>query len=238
MKLQFLGRGAGFNPAEGSTSAYFIADGEMFLIDSGESIFHTLHKRKLLNNVTALNIFITHTHADHVGSLGTLILYAFAEKKIPVTIVTGRNMAYLSDIRSLLTIFGLSRGMYRFADTAAFSGRYSSFSKVRYVKTRHCNELASCGIVFETDRGLVFYSGDINDLSPLVKIIKSGCPIDRIYIDSGNGTKPNPHHVLIHQINDVIPAELRPRVYCMHLSNSRCITEAQACGFNVVMNNG
>ena len=234
MELSFLGRGAGFYPIEGSTSSYFIDNGEMFLIDSGESIFQTILNKKILDSVSKVNLFITHTHSDHVGSLGSLILYTFAVKKKDVSIIIDENMTYLPSIRSLLVIYGLTDNMYHFTDASEYDGKYSLFTKVRYVKTKHCDELESCGILFETDKGLVFYSGDMNNISPLLDIIKSGRPIDKIYIDSNGDRKPGPHHISIHQVNDVVPSELRPRIYCMHFNNSACITEAQGYGFVVV----
>ncbi|MCL2127574.1 MAG: MBL fold metallo-hydrolase [Treponema sp.] len=234
MKLVFLGRGAGFNPAEGSTSAYFTDKGEMFLIDSGESVFKAILKKKCLDSVTALNIFITHTHTDHVGSLGTLILYASAVKKLPVNIIVDENMGYLPGLRSLLEIYGLSKKMYRFAGVSAFTGKYSLFNSFRYVKTSHCRELQSCGIIFETDRGVVFYSGDLHDPAPLLKVIKSRGRIDKIYIDSNNDDSPNPHHISIHRLNGLVPPELKPRVYCMHINNRSCMDDAKAYGFKVV----
>jgi phosphoribosyl 1,2-cyclic phosphodiesterase len=234
MKLKFLGRGAGFNPDEGSTAAYFIDKGELFLIDAGESIFHTVQKRKLLNSVSVLNILITHTHADHVGSLGTVILYAFAIKKIPVNIIYDKNMAFLPSLRSLLKIYGLGESMYNLVETSSFSGKYSQFDAISYIKTTHCKELKTCGIVFETKQGLVFYSGDFNNVSPLAGILKSGRKIDKMYVDSCNDLKPNLHHVSIHQINGIVPPELKKKVYCMHLNNAKCAEDAAAYGFNVV----
>jgi len=236
MKLTFLGRGAGFYPDEGSTSAFFIDKGELFLIDSGESVFHSLLKKKIFNSVSAVNIFITHTHSDHVGSLGSVVLYAFAVKKLAVKIITDRNMAYLSSLRSVLKIFGITENMFQFADAASFSGGYSLFNRVSYVKTTHCNELKSCGILFETDQGVVFYSGDMNDMAPLVKIINSGQKIDKLYLDSNNDRKPNMHHISIHQLNDIIPQKLKSKVHCMHFNSEQCIADAKAYGFKAVGN--
>ena len=238
MELIFLGRGAGFNPDEGSTASYFIDNGEMFLIDSGESIFHTILNRKILDSVSKLNIMITHTHSDHVGSLGTLMLYAFAVKKIDVVVIIDGNMSFLPALRSLLEIYGLNDKMYRFADASDFSGKYSLFNKISYVKTKHVEELESCAIAFETDDGLVFYSGDINDPAPIIDILKSGSPIEKIYVDTNNDRWPNPHHISIHGLNDIIPPELKPKIYCMHLQNNKCIEEAQSYGFQVVELNG
>ena len=234
MELTFLGRGAGFNPSEGSTSAYFVDKGELFLIDSGESVFGTLIERKVLDSVSNINLFITHTHSDHVGSLGSLLLYAFSFKKILVNIIADENMVFLPQVRALLEIYGLPERMYRIAGASEFDNRYSHFNRVRYVKTRHCNEMESCGILFETEQGLVFYSGDMNDLAPLLEIIKSGQRIDKMYMDSNNDRVPNPHHITIHQIYDVVSPDLRPKVYCMHLNSTQCMEEAIAYGFKVV----
>ncbi|MCL2320266.1 MAG: MBL fold metallo-hydrolase [Treponema sp.] len=231
MELNFLGRGAGFNPAEGSTSAYFIDNGELFLIDAGESVFRILLERKILDSVSAFNLFITHTHSDHVGSLGSLGLYACMVKNFVVNIITDKTMAYLPDIRTLLGIYGLTGNMYRFTDSSKLDGAYSLFSKVRYIKTIHCDELETCGILFETDNGLVFYSGDMRDPAPLLNIIESGRPIDKIYVDSNNDTKPNPHHISIRLLNDIVPPEIKPKIHCMHINSSHCADEARAYGF-------
>ena len=234
MELCFLGRGAGFNPGEGSTAAFFIDNGELFLIDSGESVFRALLERKVLDSVSVLNLFITHTHSDHTGSIGSLILYAFMAKKIPVNIIIDDNTSYASSLRVLFGIYGLTENMYRFAGAEEFDEKYSLFTRVRYVKTRHCNELDTCALLFETDQGLVFYTGDIRDPAPVIELIASGRQIDRIFVDSNNDPTPNIHHISLHQLNDIIPASLKSKVFCMHFSNSQCIADAQAYGFSIV----
>jgi len=73
MELIFLGRGAAFNAEEGNTSAYFIKDNTMFLFDCGESVFHSILNKKLLDGIEKINIFITHLHSDHYGSAHDVI---------------------------------------------------------------------------------------------------------------------------------------------------------------------
>ena len=234
MELTFLGRGAGFNPAEGSTSAYFIDKNEMFLLDCGESVFGILKGRRTLDNVSALNVLITHTHSDHVGSLGSLLLYYKVIKKITPNIIVGDNMDYLPSIKKLLEIYGLTEDMYNFKNISDFDGRFSMFEKVRYIKTGHCDELETCGILFETDKGLVFYSGDMNDPAPLLDVINSGRKIDKLFIDSDSNHKPSLHHISIHLLNDIIPDELRSKIWCMHINKNFSAEEASAYGFRIV----
>jgi len=236
MELNFLGRGAGFYPAEGSTSAYFLDKGELFLIDPGESVFGTLVEKKILDSVSALNLFITHTHSDHVGSLGSLLLYASVVKKFKTNIITGESMTFIPQINTLLKIYGVPERMYQIANAPAFDNRYSQFNNVRYIKTFHCDELETCAILFETNSGLVFYSGDMKDPAPIQEILKSGRKIDKIYLDSYSDQTPNPFHFKLQEIYDIIPPELRPSVYCMHFNSRQCMQDAIAFGFKVVEN--
>jgi len=236
MELTFLGRGAGFNPAEGSTAAYFLDNSELFLIDSGESIFKTLLEKKTLDSASDLNILFTHTHSDHVGSLGSLLLYASVAKKFKTKIISDETMAFAPQISALLKIYGVTERMYQFVNSSAFDDRYSQFNRFRYIKTFHCNELESCAIIFETNSGLVFYSGDMKDPSPLMELVRSGKQIDKIYIDSNNDPNPNPYHVTLKEIYDIVPPELRQNIYCMHFNSAQCIQDALALGFKVVEN--
>ena len=75
MELEFLGIGSSFNAEEDNTSAFFVEGEEMFLIDCGETVYKSLIRNELLENVDTINIMITHTHDDHIGSLGSLVLY-------------------------------------------------------------------------------------------------------------------------------------------------------------------
>jgi ribonuclease BN (tRNA processing enzyme) len=234
MELTFFGRGAGFNPVEGSTSSYFLDNGELFLIDPGESVFHTLVAKKILDSASALNVLITHTHSDHVGSLGSLLLFASVTRRFKTNIIIDENMVFAPNLSTLLKIYGVPDRMFQFADSSAFDNRYSQFNKVRYIKTFHCNELKTCAILFETSSGLIFYSGDMKDPAPLIDIIKSGKKIDKIYMDSNNDPNPNPYHLRLKEVYDIVPPELRPRIYCMHFSSRQCMDDALAFGFKVV----
>lgn len=91
MELNFLGRGAAFNPKEGNTSAFFIDNNELFLIDCGESIFKEIIENNILNNIEKINIMITHTHCDHIGSIGSLIMYSYYKLNNKVNIIVPKE---------------------------------------------------------------------------------------------------------------------------------------------------
>lgn len=87
MELKILCRGGVFKPKEGNNSAYFIENNKLFLIDCGESIFERIIKNNLLENIETINLMITHTHSDHIGSIGTLVFYSFYVLHKPLNII-------------------------------------------------------------------------------------------------------------------------------------------------------
>ena len=103
MELTFLGRGAAFNAEEGNTSAYFIEDNKLFLIDCGESVFATLKKRGLLE-VEEIYVLISHLHCDHCGSLGTLGLYCKYVLNKKLQFVIPHHEEYKNQLKMLLLI--------------------------------------------------------------------------------------------------------------------------------------
>ena len=98
MDLHFLGRGAAFNPKEGNNSAYFIENDTLFLIDCGENIFEKIILNDILNSINNVNVLITHTHSDHIGSLGTLIMYCYYVLQKKLNIIIPTNPKYLDDV--------------------------------------------------------------------------------------------------------------------------------------------
>ena len=56
MELKFLGRGAAFNPIERNTSAYFIEDDKLFLLDSGETVFASLMNNNILESIIDIKV--------------------------------------------------------------------------------------------------------------------------------------------------------------------------------------
>ena len=234
MDLIFLGRGSAFNTCEGNNSAYFIDKNELFLIDCGESVFERIVEKDLLDSVSCVNVFITHTHSDHIGSIGSLIMYCYYVLKIGVNIIVSKDSLYNDDIVDLARIFGCTPDMYRIVYVEDYSNKYTLFNSVKYVKTNHVLQISSYGILFNTDNGIVYYSGDTSDLDNISDLINSDIVIDKIYVDTTSSDVANNVHVYIGNLYELIPIDLRNKVYCMHVNDKKCCDMAIEFGFNVV----
>ena len=174
MELKFLGRGSAFNVKEGNTAAYFVDDDQLFLIDCGEDVFAKLKQKSLLGRVRAVNLMITHTHSDHIGSLGSLVTYLYLVLHRPLKIILPDNDEYVKTIEQILQGFGCTEEMYDLVHDTQYDEKFKSFSGVRYVKTWHCAELMSFGLIFTTKDGLVYYSGDTKEIKNLHYLLSKG----------------------------------------------------------------
>lgn len=234
MELQFLGRGAAFNPKEGSNSAFFIENNQLFLIDCGADTFEKLVLCDLLEGIDEINLMITHTHSDHIGSLGTLVMYSYYVLNKPLNIIIKVDAKYLSNIQKILDNFGCTSSMYRYVSQKKYDNIFESFQSVRYVETSHCDELCCYGLLFKTVNGIVYYSGDTREIRVVKSLLSSGQRIDKMYIDTTTLNFPNNVHLYIGILQEQIPLEFKSKIYCMHFNNDQCILEAKKLGFNVV----
>ena len=233
MELLFLGRGAAFNPIEGNTSCYFIENNELFLIDCGETTFQKLIKNNILNNIKNIHIMITHTHSDHIGSLGTLISYSNKLLNIKPNIIISDNLLYLDDLKLLLKIVGIKKEEYNLIDISNYSN-YDSFNSIQYEETKHSSKMHCYSIKFNTNKGIVYYSGDTKELDNIINIIHSNENIDKIYVDTSSSNNEDSKHVYIGDLKNEIPVSLRDRIYCMHINDNICRDLIEEYGFNIV----
>lgn len=234
MKLLFLGKGGSNNQLQGNTSAYFIEDKSLFLIDCGENIFERILKQELLNGIDDVYLFITHTHSDHVGSIGSLLFHCYFVKKIKLNIVLPSNALHYNDVRELLRIYGANEDWYNIIEPNKLDNKYNSFNSIEYMSTKHVEQLHCYGILFHTSSGIVYYSGDTKEIDNIKELIKSGEKIDKIYIDCTTINNENNVHYYIGKANDEIDEAIKDRVYCMHFNTSECIEVAKSYGFKVV----
>ena len=234
MELKFLGKGGSDNQLQGNTSAYFIENRCLFLIDCGENIFERILRKQLLNDVDKVFIFITHTHSDHVGSLGSLIFHCYFLKKIELNIVLSSNLLHYNDVKELLRIYGAREDWYRIIEPTSLNNQFNSFNKMEYMSTKHVEQIPCYGLLFETNNGIVYYSGDTKEINNIKELIISGKKIDKIYIDCTTTNTENNVHYYIGKANEEIDDSIKNKVYCMHFNKPECIDIAKNYGFNVV----
>lgn len=237
MELKFIGRGAAFNPKEGSNSAFFVDNNRLFLIDCGESVFCQLFEHKFLDNFIEINVLITHTHSDHIGSLGSLIMYVyhFLQKKMNIIVPTNGKQIK-NNIKNIVYAFGCDDRMFELVDDYNYDNKYTEFSSLRLLKTAHQKEMDCYGILFNTKDGVVYYSGDTNELTNVENLLQNDEKIDKLYMEVTTKNCLGNWHLYIGYLNDLIPQKLKHKVYCMHLSSDACIQKAKEFGFNVVEN--
>lgn len=235
MELHFTGRGAMLNPSEGNTAAYFEDDQNFFLIDCGEDVAKKLIEMETLNQKKNYYLFITHTHSDHIGSLGTLIQYLYYEKGQKLNIVFGSSMHYSKEIFAILQAMGITKETYNIINIRNLDNRSPLFSKADYVESNHgATPLKSCSIKFDTPQGNVLYTSDIADPRVITDFLANNFPdtIDKIYVDTSLTTSPV--HISLETLKRIIPIGLRHKVYCMHINHPALIEEIPKWGFNLV----
>jgi len=234
MELKFLGRGSGFNIKEGNTSAYFIDSNELFLIDCGWSAFEKLIKKDLLVNKNKINVMITHTHSDHVGSLESLISYCYYVLNKKVNILISKNVKQKENLINLLNNLGVNNDAYLLIDTEDYTGKYKTFTSINYIKTEHTKLLECFGIAFNTPKGIIFYSGDSKECELVLVFNKNKQKIDKLYLDVTDDQKAGEVHTYIETLKKIVPDNLKDKIYTMHFNSDSCIKRAKELGFNIV----
>ena len=111
--LDFLGLGSAFNTDLGNTSAYIKKNTSLLLIDCGSTVFSKLHRIGLLDGVSDIYVIITHTHADHIGSLSDLIFYSqYILNQRPTLFFPYREL-----LDTILRCMGVKSEFYNIIDT-------------------------------------------------------------------------------------------------------------------------
>lgn len=221
--LRFLGVGSAFNPESGNTSAYFIKDDTLYLIDCGELIFKELLKRFDFNQIKKVEIFITHTHSDHVGSLGTLISYLYSYYNI-------RSNIYHAgvEIKGFLDRVGISEEYY--SELKIQKVKLKDFT-LSWIETSHSEKITSFGLLIETKDEKIYYSGDSNTIPHEIYQDFINGEIRYIYQDLSLDSE-NASHLSLHKLAELIPIEKRDRVIAMHLEKNST-DKIQELGFRV-----
>lgn len=235
MEFKFLGRGSAFNTIEGNNNAFYKnQNNDLLLVDCGESSFEKIKRLGLLDDISSLYIIITHTHSDHIGSLGSICLFAYYAKKIKVNIVLTHDENQNQVIKNVASAMGLSDEHINFADVSQMQEVFTEIENFEFVESPHAPELTTYGFILTHKQdGLIYYSADTNSAKYVEKFINNN-NLHKIYIDTSKADYEGNVHLSSRLLQEVVPQKLRHKVYCMHLDNSNHIPDLIEMGFNVV----
>ena len=217
--LRFFGRGSAFS--EPHNCAFFQSGHSLFLLDCPASAFQALKRAPFLTACTDIRIFVTHTHADHIGGIPLLIHYAFYCLHTPV-IVTAPSQEVAEDLHLYLDrIEGCDPAGYRIETAADAALPFSAGA----IHTPHTPRLAGrCfGWYLNVDGQEIVYTGDTASLDSFLPYLHAGVTLY---------TEACCHESGVHmQIEKLLPVlrELTQngiRVFLMHLDNPEKIAEA------------
>lgn len=222
--LKFIGRGSAFNTKEGNTSAYYKNNGNMLLIDCGESIFNKIIENKILDDVKDISVLITHLHSDHIGSLSTLIYYCKYKAKVPVSVYYPTD-----ELDTMLKAMGHTKDDYLYLNRET-DCIYNINFLTRSVY--HIDGYSSYGYHISIDETNIWYSGDCSVFAWEENEL---CLFDEIYQDTCLADYEGNVHLSLRKLCEEIPEKYRHKVYCMHLDSEALIPEALKAGFKIVI---
>lgn len=207
MILNFLGLGSAFFPELKNTSAYYETEDTLYLFDCGETVFEEVLRRGLINKKN-IKILITHTHCDHVGSLGSLLSYCYfiQNKKV------GEVIHPTDHVKKFLDIVGIDKALYNYKTSLSDEN-----ISVEPIVVPHVEDMVSYGYLITVGEKKVFYSGDCARVPDKILERYLNGEIDEMYLDISSKKSSHAAHGNIFDLEEMVPFEKRKGVYCMHL---------------------
>ena len=121
-------------------------------------------------------MLLTHLHADHVGSLGTLISYYYCLHGIQVTVIHPEPT-----IIQLLTLEGITPKGYHYLQT--LPENKAGITAVP-IPVKHAEDMKCYGYILSDGRECIYYSGDAAEVPESVRADFLGGMISRLYQDT------------------------------------------------------
>lgn len=229
--LNFIGTGSAFNTELGNTSAFIKNNNSLLIIDCGGTVFHRLQELNLFDKLENLYIIITHTHPDHVGSLGEVIFYSYYILKRRPTIFFPKKEL----IEGFLMNIGVSAEMYKLNSFERIDVNDTQFGKfnIEFLPVSHVDTIPAYGFVMKLNEKLFYFSGDANNISSkVINRILNG-EINMVYQDTCGLDYEGNNHLSLRKLCNIVPQEFRYKFYCMHLDKHITEKEIKENGFNV-----
>ena len=233
MNLKFLGIGSAFQTSLYNNCAYFIEDNQLFLIDCGETAFEQLKEQEDFSAIKDIYVVFTHTHSDHIAGLGQLVEHCenTLNKKLNIIVPKMEEDTLKEDIETLLDIFSISKDKCNFLSMDDVKEKFKTFQNMEFLKTKHSPELeGKCySLMFETPEGKVLYTSDSIDTKYIEELVNTN--FSKIYADV---TLSIPVvHLDFNVLKEIVPEEMREKVYCMHFDHPNTIEETRKSGFRI-----
>lgn len=189
--LNFIGCGSAFSQ-ETNSCAYIIHRRKLLLLDCGENTFSKVKRLLDDNRINEVNVCITHTHADHVNGLSTLIFYLHFIKKIHIHIYVGSRKT-MDSVNQLLSINGNHTDQYRIYTTETDFIQIEEDLMVSFIKTKHVDEMDCFGLLIRYCDKNIYYSGDSLVIPNVVYNMIKNNKIDVLYQDVGSHYESRVH---------------------------------------------
>lgn len=233
--LRFIGTGSAFNYEQGNNSAYIKENGVLLLFDCGSTVFSGIQKLNLLEDVNDVFIAITHFHADHVGSLATLIAYLNNMGITPNFVLSNGDDSEIQEknLRNYLSMQGIEEEDFEVSFGDMLEDVLTNLVKVEMVKLKHSSKLTSYAVELYFNERTVYYTGDHNDVNYLTNVTSKLNKTDLVYTDCSLRNSEESAHISLEKLAEIFNEDIRSQICCMHFDNYNVYSEAKELGFKV-----
>ncbi|MBA3901013.1 MAG: ribonuclease Z, partial [Bacteroidetes bacterium] len=179
----------------GNSSAIIEVAGKTILMDCGHSVYARLRELDLIDKIDY--IFITHLHADHIGSLPTTLIHRKLFSR-PVTLVYAEER-FNEQLQKFLKLTLISPEHYsRFINIKEIP-----FADFIDTKDKHVKGMQTYAFTFKEKGETIIYSGDFNSPKFLSEKLKEkGITKGKLFHDI-TFNKQNKGHSFYKEIEEI-----------------------------------
>lgn len=244
--LNFIGRGGAFNTAEGNNSAFIKHGKHLLLIDCGSDTFSSLQRLNLLDNIEDITVIITHTHPDHIGSLGDLIFYNYYAMGQPGTTSITLVAVPEAGIMDILKGMGVSPALYSFMPLRLDNWHELQIDTATVrIKPKQSNhtfedyeEFPCISFYMSIGGANMYYSADSREIPDHLLTALQIDTLQYVFQDVCSSDYPGNVHLSYRELKEKIPENKRHLIQCMHLDKNFDYLQAQIDGFSIVRRYG